>query len=113
MGDVVLIAEDKLPQNRWRMGVCTELRPGRDGLVRSCKVRTLTKGNRVTHIIRPIEKLYPLEILSKDTRDADVSSSVLDDDDKVDEPVTSRPKRAAGIEGEQRRRNAMSDSDVF
>ena len=127
LGDVVLISEEKLPRNRWRMGVCVELRPGKDGLVRSCKVRTLTKGNRISHLIRPIEKLYPLEIVSKDTRDVVDAPSVLDDDDddddadEVDSPPTSRPQRAstssrpqraAGIEGERRRRNAMSDSDT-
>ncbi len=63
-GDVVLI-EDNLPRNRWKMGVVTELFTGRDGFVRGCKVRTLTsKTKRVTHLNRPVNKLYPLEIES-------------------------------------------------
>ena len=122
LGDVVLISEEKLPRNRWRMGVCVELRPGKDGLVRSCKVRTLTKGNKITHIIRPIEKLYPLEIRSRDTQDAAVNNTTSaatpsiptpDDssmlDSESDSPTSVRPQRVAAIEGVRRRREAMND----
>ena len=112
VGDVVLVSEDKLPRNRWRMGVCEELRPGRDGLVRSCKVRTLTKGMRVSHIVRPIEKLYPLEIKSQDVHDAADVDTPAPSDVTLD-TSTTRPRREAGVEGERRRRrdNAIYDSD--
>ena len=64
LGEVVLIGDDKLPRNRWRMGVVTELYSGKDGLVRGCKLRTLSKQGGISYISRPIVKLYPLEIKS-------------------------------------------------
>ena len=113
--EVVLISEEKLPRNRWRMGVVVELHPGKDGFVRSCKVRTLTKRNKSTHIVHPIEKLFPLEIMSKETRDALSADSTTTDDvvplprplphPSSDDPppVPSRPKRAAATRGIERR----------
>ncbi|XP_008418940.1 uncharacterized protein LOC103471603 [Poecilia reticulata] len=58
VGDVVLIGEDKTPRQSWKLGRIEELFPGRDGLVRSCAVRT-TAG---TVWRRPVQFLYPLEI---------------------------------------------------
>ena len=57
VGEVVLI-EEKLPRNRWKMGIVTEVHVGRDAHVRGCKVRTLTRNtNRVTYLNRPVNKL--------------------------------------------------------
>ncbi|KAK5856900.1 hypothetical protein PBY51_010180 [Eleginops maclovinus] len=58
VGDVVLIGEDHTPRQTWKLGRIKELFPGRDGLVRSCSVRT-TSG---TLLRRPIQLLYCLEI---------------------------------------------------
>ena len=58
VGDVVLIGEDHLPRQTWKMGRITELFPGRDGLVRSCAVRT-SAGSVLR---RPVQLLYPLEV---------------------------------------------------
>jgi hypothetical protein len=55
-GDVVQIHEDK-PRALWRLAIVEEVIRGRDGLVRSAKLRT---KDGVTN--RPITKLYPLEI---------------------------------------------------
>lgn len=57
VGDVALIGEDNTPRHTWKLGRVEELFPGRDGLVRSCAVRT-TSG---TVLRRPIQLLYPLE----------------------------------------------------
>lgn len=59
VGDVALIGEDNTPRQSWRLGRIEELFPGRDGLVRSCAVRT-SSG---TVLRRPIQLLYPLEII--------------------------------------------------
>ena len=67
--DVVLI-HDKLPRNRWKMGVALELFEGKDGFVRGCKLRTLSKSGRVIYMNRPINKLYPLEIPSEHYADS-------------------------------------------
>ncbi|XP_038162876.1 uncharacterized protein LOC119797746 [Cyprinodon tularosa] len=58
VGDVVLIGEDNLPRQSWKMGRIQELFPGRDGLVRSCAVRTCSGAL----LRRPVQLLYSLEI---------------------------------------------------
>lgn len=58
VGDVVLIGEDNTPRQTWKLGRITELFTGRDGLVRSCRVRTPSG----TLLRRPIQLLYCLEI---------------------------------------------------
>ncbi|XP_060756589.1 uncharacterized protein LOC132867628 [Neoarius graeffei] len=58
VGDVILIGEDNMPRQTWKMGRIVELFSGRDGLVRSCTVRTST-GSLLR---RPIQLIYPLEI---------------------------------------------------
>jgi hypothetical protein len=66
VGDLVLI-EDKLPRNRWKMGVVLELYIGRDGCARGCKLRTITRNSgKISYWNRPINKLYPLEITSSE-----------------------------------------------
>lgn len=55
--DLVLIKEDNLPPSSWKMGRVIELRPGRDGLVRSVKLKT--SGGTFE---RPIVKLCRLPI---------------------------------------------------
>ncbi|KAL7824556.1 hypothetical protein SRHO_G00098450 [Serrasalmus rhombeus] len=59
IGDVALIGEDNAPRQSWKLGKIEELFPGRDGLVRSCAIRTSTG----TVLRRPIQLLYPLEIV--------------------------------------------------
>jgi len=58
----VLIHDDIKKRNHWKMGVVKELYPGKDGIVREVSLRT-SFGN---DFVRPIEKLYPLEILEED-----------------------------------------------
>ncbi|RMX46501.1 hypothetical protein pdam_00020512 [Pocillopora damicornis] len=59
-GKVVLI-HDETPRNQWKLGVIIQLHQGKDGLVRSVTLRT-ARGNLIS---RPIEKLYPLEVLAE------------------------------------------------
>ena len=67
VGEVVLISDEKLPRNRWKMAVVVEVHIGRDGFTRGCKLRTLTKNKgRIIHMNRPINKLHPLEIMPKE-----------------------------------------------
>ena len=61
-GDVVIVHQDKLPRSQWKMGLILELYEGRDGYVRSCKLRTTSQTGRLVILNRPINKLYPLEI---------------------------------------------------
>ena len=56
-GDLVLIGDDKMPRQIWKTAMVKELFMGRDGLVRSCAVRTPDR----TILRRPVQLLYPLE----------------------------------------------------
>ena len=55
VGNLVLVVDKLLPRGRWRMGVVDDVYPGKDGLVRSVKVRT-SEGSYA----RPITKLVLL-----------------------------------------------------
>lgn len=58
VGDLVLQKEDNLKRHLWKTGRITETFRGRDGLVRSCRLR-LPGGAEVR---RPIQLLYPLKL---------------------------------------------------
>ena len=50
VGDVVLIKEDLLPRNRWRLGRVKELVIGRDGFIRGAKLATTSKEGHKTDL---------------------------------------------------------------
>lgn len=58
IGDVVLVHEDNLKKANWPLAVVQELQFSSDKEVRSCVLR-LPSG---TKIIRPLQKIYPLEL---------------------------------------------------
>ena len=69
-GDVVIIKGEERTCGQWKLGIVEELFPGRDGVVRSVRLRA---GK--SYLERPIQHLYPLE-LSCD-RTADVPNRTL------------------------------------
>ena len=56
VGDLVLVCDELTPRNLWPLAVVREIRDGRDGLVRSIKVKT-----RANELVRPITKVVLLE----------------------------------------------------
>ncbi|XP_066958107.1 uncharacterized protein [Macrobrachium rosenbergii] len=81
-GSVVIVKEERVPRLLWPLGVITELYPGKDGMVRSAKVKT--KRGFVT---RPVQNLYNLEI-------SDISEeSVCNSPDEIikENPVVGDP----------------------
>lgn len=58
VGDVVLMAEDKMTQQTWKTGKTEDVFLGRDGFIRACSVRT----SLGTVLRRPVQLMYPLEI---------------------------------------------------
>lgn len=56
--DVVLVEEDNLPRQAWKMGRIVQVFPGRDNKVRACAVRLA--GHNI--IRRPVQLLYPMEL---------------------------------------------------
>ncbi|XP_066941407.1 uncharacterized protein [Macrobrachium rosenbergii] len=81
-GSVVKVKEERVLRLLWPLGVITELYPGKDGMVRSAKVKT--KRGFVT---RPVQNLYNLEI-------SDISEeSVCNSPDEIikENPVVGDP----------------------
>ena len=56
VGDLVLVADESSPRGLWPLGLVLEVREGRDGHVRSVRLKT-----RFTTMVRPITKLIYLE----------------------------------------------------
>lgn len=59
-GDVVILMEDNLPPNSWRIGRITETHPGPDSLVRSATMNVIMPGGGRHQIKRPVQKLCRL-----------------------------------------------------
>ncbi|UYV74075.1 hypothetical protein LAZ67_11002039 [Cordylochernes scorpioides] len=72
-GDAVLVGLDNKKRNFWPLAVIEEILFGRDGVNRLVKVKTA-----VGTFLRPIQKIYPLEILS-----TAASSRLLNDKEKT------------------------------
>ena len=97
-GDVVLVQEDHVKRNKWKLGRIEEIIRGEDGIVRGAVVRTSNNGN-VRRIRRPLQKLYPLELRShpiegrvcKDTNE--VGKMDADDGDERAETVEEGRKQ--------------------
>lgn len=61
IGDVVMIENENLKRLDWPMAVINEMIPGKDGEIRLVRLRTATG-----ELLRPIQRIYPLEIDSQD-----------------------------------------------
>ena len=88
VNDIVIIKDDKLLRQQWRLGHITDLIIGRDKKIRAVK---LLVGKTGTIIERPINLIYPLEC------DVNITESMI-----VVEP--DRIRRNAAVVGETRRK---------
>jgi hypothetical protein len=61
VGEIVLIGDDNKKRLFWPLAKIIELIPGRDGKVRTVKLRT-----RHGTVLRPIQRIFPLEIQSEE-----------------------------------------------
>ena len=68
VGDVVLVQQDGVKRGLWKLGRIEERIVSKDGCVRGCKVRVMTKGKPV-HLNRPLQKLFPLELRGAHNQD--------------------------------------------
>ncbi|GBN92592.1 hypothetical protein AVEN_106846-1 [Araneus ventricosus] len=59
VGDIVLVGSDNLKRINWPIALVDELCTGRDGRARDVKIKT-----RTGILVRPVRKLYPLEVCS-------------------------------------------------
>ena len=82
-GSVVLIKEDNIPRFRWPLGVVLETFPGKDGYVRTVKVKTANST-----LIRPIQRLHDLEIKNRIVEDKP-NDVIVVNEPSDDEPVVN------------------------
>ena len=61
VGDLVLILDENLARGSWPLGLVMETNVGKDGLVRSARIKTKT-----SQVVRPITKLILLEGVTPD-----------------------------------------------
>ncbi len=88
VGDIVHIYKDKIPRQRWEIGKITRVLHGKDGNIRAAEVLTLDKSRKLIHLIRPVQKLYPLEIREIETqgsseKENDIQITSIRDEDVV------------------------------
>ncbi|XP_011858320.1 PREDICTED: uncharacterized protein LOC105555888 [Vollenhovia emeryi] len=84
-GDIVLIGQDNMKRMDWPLARVIETFPGRDGIVRVVKVKT-SSGE----LVRPIQRLYPLEVSSTvmEVKDGSRDSTVMEMKDGSKESTT-------------------------
>ena len=89
--DLVLVHDDCAPKHLWRTGVVTELYySNSDNQIRGASARVNRSGQTIK---RPINKLYPLEIIEeKESKGNELKN------------MSRRPQREAAIMGEVKRR---------
>ena len=83
LGDVVLIGDDSLKRNLWKKGKVEKLIVGKDGKVRGALLK-VSLGEKVLFIQRPLQRLIPLEVLSENKLNEDVT---VNDSNKVTDAV--------------------------
>lgn len=63
VGDIVIVKSDLKKRTFWKLGKIEELLPGRDGQIRSAKVKVAGKGERKPQVLRRvIQDLIPVEV---------------------------------------------------
>ena len=62
INDIVIVFEEKQPRNKWMLGRVVELINGHDGKTR---VNKIMMGKTKTVISRPVNKVYPLELVEE------------------------------------------------
>ncbi|GFT72514.1 DUF5641 domain-containing protein [Trichonephila clavipes] len=74
VGDIVLVGNESKQRINWPLAVIVELVPGRDGNVRTVKVKIQTGV-----FLIPIQRIFPLEIDSNGYHSLDMKGRVDDD----------------------------------
>ena len=96
-GDIVLIKEDNLKRNQWKMGLVKKFIQGKNRVARAAKVRISSKGKEET-LNKPLQTLFPLEIQKVGKEDGEEEWNKGDMGGNVERNETvplPRPQRAA------------------
>lgn len=103
-GDIVVVYSDKQPRSCWKLGRIERVFIGADGQKRAATVR-VSKNGRTSTLDRPIQHLYPLEIVSHadavPERENDEARESAEPETLPEQPA-SRPRRSAAIKARDR-----------
>ncbi|GFT92301.1 DUF5641 domain-containing protein [Trichonephila clavipes] len=96
-GDIVLVGDDHTKRLNWNLGKILKLYPGKDKKVRVAQVKT-----KFGSFLRPVQKLYLLEVMEKNKSSVHPTNSPLFSDANEGshlpiniDPELSKPQRAA------------------
>ncbi|XP_046408373.1 uncharacterized protein LOC124172879 [Ischnura elegans] len=78
VGDVVLVGCDNTKRFEWPLGKIEELYSGKDGIVRSAKIK-IYSGKGIIYIDRPLLRLYPLEISQQEGTSMSTTTPILEE----------------------------------
>ena len=65
LGDIVIIHEEKIPRQFWKLGRIMEIIKGPDEVIRAAKIKVAKTGLTIS---RPLNRLYPIEIRGNQIR---------------------------------------------
>ncbi|GFX41311.1 DUF5641 domain-containing protein [Trichonephila clavipes] len=71
IGEVVLVGDDNKKRLFWALAKIIELIPGRDGKIRTVRLKT-----QHGKMLRPIQRIYPLEIRSNENLQRGLEESI-------------------------------------
>ena len=71
VGDVTFIHKQGVQRGLWTLGLVEELLPSSYGSVRSATVKCSTNDGHPSRLCRPIQRLHPVEVISRAQSAAD------------------------------------------
>lgn len=96
VGDVVIVKSHERNRSFWPLGIVEQLIAGRDGVVRGAKLRV---GR--SHVERPVQLLYPLELSCDEDNNREPAVTLNPD------AAVFRPRRDAAAAAELRMRDIV------
>ena len=108
-GDVVVVFSEDQPRSCWKLGRIERVILGADGQIRAATVR-VSKNGRTSTLDRPIQHLYPLEVVLRTVDDTSEQETERARDTTVEaESIpkqpnvhSSRPRRSAATQARDR-----------
>ena len=124
--DVVIVKEDNMKRNMWKLGKVEELAVGKDLVVRGAIIIRVSRSGKPSVLLRrPLQLVYPLEVQSQTKNtlsdaevkflgDTEIAKFIADSMERLQEisqysHVVLRQTRVATLEGELRRRLSEED----
>ncbi|XP_018399894.1 PREDICTED: uncharacterized protein LOC108777479 [Cyphomyrmex costatus] len=86
-GDIVLLGQDNLKRLDWPLARVIKVFPGKDCVVRVVKVKTASG-----EVVRPVQRLYPLEICTNTARATEQSTDTTERIQDVEQDTIERIK---------------------